>query len=47
MPINDYEHAVFVWQGKDENGSRVASGTYLCRLTAGGYVETRRLTLLK
>jgi hypothetical protein len=39
-------HSV-VWDGLNESGERVASGTYVYRLTAGEYVETRKLLLLK
>jgi hypothetical protein len=35
------------WDGRDDNGRRVASGAYLARLRAGGASLTRRLTLLK
>lgn len=36
-----------VWDGCDEGGRRLASGVYFCRMTAGSYRETRRLTLVK
>ena len=35
------------WDGRDEMGRPLASGNYFARLTAGGFTETRRLTLLK
>jgi len=35
------------WNGQDNRGKPVVSGVYLYRLTAGRYVETRKLTLLK
>jgi hypothetical protein len=35
------------WDGRDDNGNPVASGAYFVRLTAPGFVETRRVVLLK
>ena len=35
------------WTGRDDTGRSVASGVYLYRLEAGGYSETRRVTLVK
>ena len=36
-----------IWDGTDAHGQRVASGTYLVRMNAGGEEHTRRVTLLK
>ena len=36
-----------VWDGRDGAGRPLASGVYLCRLTAGGQTATRRLLLLR
>jgi hypothetical protein len=36
-----------VWDGIDEHGYQQSSGTYFFRLTAGDFVETKRMILLK
>lgn len=36
-----------VWNGQDNRGSQVSGGVYFCRLQAGAYIETKKLTLLK
>ncbi|RKX24200.1 MAG: hypothetical protein DRP45_08750 [Candidatus Zixiibacteriota bacterium] len=36
-----------VWNGRDQNGSAVASGVYFYRLSADNYTETRKMMLLK
>ncbi|MCF8412170.1 MAG: T9SS type A sorting domain-containing protein, partial [Melioribacteraceae bacterium] len=36
-----------VWDGRDNGGSQVTSGTYIYRLTAGNNVEVRKMLLLK
>ncbi|HDR91002.1 MAG TPA: T9SS type A sorting domain-containing protein, partial [candidate division Zixibacteria bacterium] len=35
------------WHGVDETGREVPGGLYLCRMTSGSFVETRRMLLLK
>ncbi len=36
-----------VWDGHDNNGSRVASGVYFYKLEAGAFVKTRKMVILK
>ena len=36
-----------VWNGRDDTGRVAAAGVYFYRLDAGGYSETRRMTLVK
>jgi hypothetical protein len=35
------------WDGTDDNGSSVASGVYLYRMTSGDFSETKKMLLLK
>ena len=35
------------WDGRDETGQAVGSGVYLFRMSAGHFVHTRRLAVLK
>ena len=44
MPAGD--HAV-TWNGRDDGGRAVASGTYLYRIVAGRDVVTRKMTLAR
>ncbi len=39
-------HAV-TWNGRDQTGREVASGTYLARVVAEGQVQTRKMVLLR
>ena len=36
-----------VWNGRDAGGMQVSSGTYIYRVVAGDYVETKRMILMK
>jgi hypothetical protein len=36
-----------VWDGKNETGNNVPSGTYFYKLTAGDYSQTRRMALVR
>jgi hypothetical protein len=35
------------WDGTDDAGAKVASGVYFCRMVAGQYAATKKMTLLK
>jgi len=43
-PMGRYEAT---WDGRDANGSPVASGVYFYRLNAGSFSETRKMVLMK
>jgi 3-phytase len=45
-PHSPGEHRV-TWDGRDHNGREVAGGLYLCRLDAGGFSRTIKLTLVR
>jgi len=36
-----------VWNGRDEAGREAAAGTYLYRLSTGGFSETRRMVMIR
>jgi hypothetical protein len=36
-----------IWDGKDDNGSEVASGIYLCKLQVGDESQTKKMLLIK
>ncbi len=36
-----------IWNGTDESGTKVASGIYFCRMTAGTFTEANKLILLR
>jgi flagellar hook assembly protein FlgD len=36
-----------VWDGTDAHGSVMPSGTYICKMTAGEFTQTLKMTLNK
>jgi hypothetical protein len=36
-----------VWDGADDSGRRVGSGIYVCRMTAGSFSKTVKMTIMK
>ncbi|MCH7679785.1 hypothetical protein IID10_10540, partial [candidate division KSB1 bacterium] len=40
------EHSV-QWDGRNENGIRVASGTYLYKFEAKNFVDSKKMVMLK
>jgi hypothetical protein len=36
-----------VWDGRNGKGNSVASGVYFCKLVAGSFTDTKKLTILK
>ena len=36
-----------IWDGTNNNGIKVTSGAYLYRISAGNYIETKKLVLIK
>jgi uncharacterized repeat protein (TIGR03803 family) len=44
LPAGSYQET---WNGTDDNGQRLSSGSYLCKLETGGQTAVRRLMLVK
>ncbi|MCK4339825.1 MAG: T9SS type A sorting domain-containing protein, partial [Candidatus Cloacimonetes bacterium] len=47
IPDKCRDQLSIVWYGKDENGRKVPSGIYLCKLSIGKYKIVRKMVLLR
>jgi hypothetical protein len=45
--IIDAGYHSIVWNGRNQNSETISSGVYFYRITAGNYVKTRRMLMLK
>lgn len=49
--VNDKEYIAGVyevpWNGRDENGNKIASGVYLVRIEAGGFKKTKKIMVIR
>jgi flagellar hook assembly protein FlgD len=45
--VHDAGRYCVIWDGRNGNNVRVASGVYFYRLLAGDYVSTKKMVLLK
>jgi hypothetical protein len=45
-PMNAGQHTI-AWDGKDNRGQLVPSGTYIYRFSVNGFVQTKRMSLVK
>ena len=49
VPAGNYVESskAIYWDGRTEAGEQVSSGTYFYQIEAGGYIETRKMVILK
>jgi len=48
--VNEYKEAGFYtiqWDGKNQAGRRVASGTYIYQMRAGGFIQSQKMVVTK
>jgi flagellar hook assembly protein FlgD len=48
--VDEYQDSGFRmvhWNGRDDKGNELASGVYFCKITAGKYVEVKKMTVLR
>ena len=51
MPLVDEDYSAgrheVIWNGRDDSGRAVASGTYFYRIVAGSFKRTQKMVLMK
>ena len=48
--VNDFQNSGYksiVWDGTDDKGAPVSAGVYFYSMQAGGFVQTKKMILLK
>jgi flagellar hook assembly protein FlgD len=48
--VDEFQSAGFRmvhWDGRDDKGNQLASGVYFCKITAGKYVDVKKMTVLR